>query len=154
MKRPDKIDYYLEIAKVVAKRGTCLRRLYGAVLVKNDEIIATGYNGSPRGMLNCIDTGECMRQQLKCKPGERYELCEAVHAEQNCVISAARRDAIFSVLYLTGIDAETGEVIEAKPCMLCARQLLNAGVSKVIGSLPDGGYREIYLERYIKQGCV
>ena len=95
MDRIDKINYYLEIADTVLKRGTCLRRNYGAVIVKNDEIISTGYTGAPRGRTNCIDLGFCAREKLNIKSGEKYELCRSVHAEQNAVISAARKDEWF-----------------------------------------------------------
>lgn len=135
--RLEKVAYYLEIAKVVAKRGTCLRRNYGAVLVKDDEIIATGYTGAPRGASNCCDTGACERERLGCKPGERYELCRSVHAEQNCLISASRKDSLGATLYLAGIDAKTGEVITAVPCALCQRMLTNAGVLDYYGTLSE-----------------
>lgn len=141
-KRMEKVDYYLEIAKVVAKRGTCIRRNYGAVLVKDDEIIATGYTGAPRGAVNCCDEGVCERERLGCKPGERYELCKSVHAEQNCLISASRKEALGATLYLAGFDAKTGEVITATPCLLCSRMLKNAGVVGYYGTLSEGDTKE------------
>ena len=98
--RRDKINYYLDIAETVAERSTCLRRCYGAIIVNNDEIISTGYNGAPRGRKNCIDLGRCIREELKIPSGERYELCRSVHAEQNCIISASRRDMLGATLYL------------------------------------------------------
>lgn len=127
--------YYLDIAASVAKRSTCLRRRYGAVLVNNDEIIATGYNGAPRGEDNCCDRGVCERQKRNIPQGERYELCRSVHAEQNAIISAARKDMIGATLYLTGIDME-GNRIVANPCDMCKRFIRNAGIKEVIGSDP------------------
>ena len=109
MKRVDKNNYYLDIAEAVIERGTCLRRNYGAIIVKNDEIISTGYVGAPRGRKNCCDLGYCTREKLNIPRGERYELCRSVHAEQNAIISANRKDMIASTLYLVGIDYKTGE---------------------------------------------
>lgn len=137
MERLTKLDYYLNIADAVSKRGTCLRRNYGAIIVKNDEIISTGYTGAPRGESNCMDTGYCERELLSIPQGERYELCCSVHAEMNAIISAPRRDMIGAVLYLSGRDAKTGEIIEAKPCSICSRLIKNAGISRVVGSVPE-----------------
>src|SRR5574344_2363370 len=111
MKRIDKINYYLDIAESTLERATCLRRVWGAVIVKNDEIISTGYNGAPRGRINCSDLGYCMREKLNVPRGERYELCRSVHAEQNAIISASRKDMIGSTLYLYGLDSATGNAV-------------------------------------------
>lgn len=133
MERTDKVNYYLNIAQEVAKRGTCLRRNYGAIIVKNDEIVATGYTGAPRGVENCCDRGVCQRQALNIPSGERYELCRSVHAEQNAIISAARKDMIGATLYLTGLDAESGNINSAAECCsMCRRMIVNAGIDKVI----------------------
>ncbi len=133
MQRRDKINYYLDIATAVLERGTCIRRSYGAIIVKNDEIISTGYTGAPRGRLNCIDLGYCRRAALHIPRGERYELCRSVHAEQNAIISASRRDMIGSTLYLVGRDMETGEFVpNASSCAMCKRAIINAGIEKVI----------------------
>lgn len=132
MNRISKTDYYLGISKVVSKRSTCVRRQYGCVIVKNDEIISTGYNGSPRGQANCCDTGICWREANCILHGEQYEKCVAVHAEQNAIISAARAELIGSTVYLVGFDAVTGEELEATPCVICSRMLANAGVEKII----------------------
>ena len=105
MERRDKVNYYLDLADVVSKRGTCLRRLYGAVIVKDDEVIATGYVGAPRGRKNCSDLGVCIRQKMNIPRGERYELCRSVHAEANAIISAERGRMIGSSIYLSGRDA-------------------------------------------------
>ena len=131
--RIDKDKYYIDIAKSVLIRSTCLRRNYGAVIVKNDEIISTGYNGSARGITNCIDVGNCKRDTLNIPHGERYELCCAVHAEANAIISASRRDMIGSTLYLAGVDAKTLEPLDvSEPCLMCKRMIINAGIKQVI----------------------
>ena len=124
-------DYYLNIAKAVSKRSTCLRRQYGAVLVNNGEIIGTGYNGSARGAVNCCDTGKCMRTDHKHNDGD-YRECPAVHAEMNCLLSVARRDSINGILYLYG--EENGKTINAEPCPICKRVIINAGIARVITS--------------------
>lgn len=129
--RISKDDYYLNIALAVAQRSTCIRRKYGAVIVQNDEIIATGYNGSARGEKNCCDTGECYRQMMNIPHGEQYEKCVAVHAEQNAIISAPREKMLFSVLYLIGVDHGV-EIHNPEPCLICERMLKNAGISRVI----------------------
>jgi len=130
--RPDKDHYYLNIAKEVARRSTCLRRWFGAVIVKNDQIISTGYAGAARGSINCTDLGICPRQKAGIPRGERYELCRSVHAEMNAIIHAARSDMIDSTLYLVGLDAQDQAIVEgAKPCKICARLIINAGIKKV-----------------------
>lgn len=133
MLRRDKINYYLDIAQTVLERGTCLRRNFGAIIVKNDEIISTGYVGAPRGRDNCSDLGYCTRQKLNIPQGQRYELCRSVHAEANAIISAARSDMIGATLYLVGEDCKTGEIVEnAAPCAMCKRMIINAGITTVI----------------------
>lgn len=132
MERIDKINYYLDIAETVLERGTCLRRNYGAIIVKNDEIISTGYVGAPRMRKNCIDLGYCLRQQMNIPRGTRYELCRSVHAEANAIISASRRDMIGATLYLVGREVDSGELIEnASSCAMCKRMIINAGIEKV-----------------------
>ena len=136
--RISKIEYYLNIARDVSKRGTCLRRNFGAVIVKNDEVISTGYTGAPRYRKNCCEIGSCIRQKLNVPRGERYELCRSVHAEMNAIISAARKDMIDSTLYLYGEDATTGDPVEnPAPCALCKRMIINAGIKEVIAFNPD-----------------
>lgn len=130
--RTDKTNYYLDIAETVLERGTCLRRNYGAIIVKNDQIISTGYVGAPRGRKNCIDMNVCVRENMRVPRGERYELCRSVHAEQNAIIHARREDMIGSCLYLCGKDAKTGEYVEnASACSMCKRMIINAGIEKV-----------------------
>lgn len=133
MSRRDKINYYLDIANTVCQRSTCLRRHFGAIIVKNDEILSTGYSGAPRGRKNCSDLGSCHREKLNVPRGERYELCRSVHAEANAIISVARRDCIGATLYLVGRENSTGEyVAEASSCLMCKRLIINAGITTVI----------------------
>ena len=133
MNRISKENYYLNIAQTVLERATCLRRVYGAIIVKNDEIISTGYNGSPRGRKNCVDMGFCTREAMQVPRGERYELCRSVHAEANAIISASRRDMVGSTLYLVGRDGQTGALLrDATSCAMCRRQVINAGITRVI----------------------
>ena len=133
MDRIDKINYYLDIAETVSKRGTCLRNNYGSVIVKNDEIISTGYTGAPRGRKNCIDLGECRRRKNNTPSGAGYELCRSVHSEQNAIISCKRTDMIGSTLYLVGINKRNGEYISDNyPCTLCKRMIINAGIEKIV----------------------
>ena len=120
-KRPDWDEYFLDIAKSVGRRATCLRRRYGAVIVKDKVIISTGYNGSPRGEVNCIDTGICERERLKVPKGERYELCVAVHAEQNAIINADPVKMEGATIYIAGINVVDGSIASGEPCKLCRR---------------------------------
>ncbi len=132
MERRDKHNYYLDLAEVVSQRSTCLRRRYGAVIVKNDEVISTGYVGAPRGRKNCSDIGECVRQKLQIPRGERYELCRSVHAEVNAIISASRDKMIGASLYLTGLEVADGSYIKnASSCSMCKRTIINAGIETV-----------------------
>ena len=130
--RLDKDNYYLKIAEAVLNRSTCLRRRYGAVIVKDDEIISTGYNGAPRGMPNCDELGYCFREREQIPHGERYESCRSVHGEANAIISASRRDMLGAVLYLTGKEADGSPVFDAAPCAMCKRLIINAGISTVV----------------------
>lgn len=133
LQRRDKINYYLDLAETVSQRCTCLRKHYGAVIVKNDEVISTGYVGAPRGRQNCSDLGYCLRTRLGVPRGERYELCRSVHAEANAIISASRRDMVGGTLYLVGRDARTGELLgDATSCSMCRRLVINAGLKEVV----------------------
>lgn len=150
MERMEKHEYYLNIAESVASRGTCLRRNFGAIIVKDDEIISTGYTGSPRGRKNCCDLGYCQRHALNIPRGERYELCRSVHAEQNAIISASRKEMLDSTLYLVGIEQEDlGYVKNAAPCALCKRMILNAGIKTVIARTTKGEYQVFNVEDWI-----
>lgn len=131
--RPTKDEYYLAIALEVSRRGTCLRRNYGAVIVNRDHIVSTGYSGAPRGRKNCIDLGLCPRQQARIPAGERYELCRSVHAEMNAVIHASREEMMGGIMYLAGTEHDSGEeVYSASPCRMCTRVIINAGIERVI----------------------
>ena len=150
MERIDKINYYLDIAESVVERGKCIRRNFGAIIVKNDEIISTGYVGAPRGRKNCCDLGYCTREKLNIPRGERYELCRSVHAEQNAIISASRRDTIDSTLYLVGKNYKDHSYVEnANPCALCKRMIINSGIKEVIIRDTKKKYRIIKVQEYI-----
>ena len=148
--RRDKINYYLDICEQVLERGTCLRRNFGAIIVNNDEIVSTGYVGAPRGRKNCCDLNYCTREKLKVPRGERYELCRSVHAEQNAIISARRRNMIGATLYLVGINHNDGSYVEgARPCALCKRMNINAGIKQVIVRDNKDKYTIIDVEEFI-----
>ncbi len=149
--RTSKQNYYLDIADAVLERSTCLRRKYGAIIVRSDEIISTGYNGAPRGRRNCSDLGGCTRESLHIPSGERYELCRSVHAEANAIISASRRDMIGSTLYLVGRDARTNELLsEASSCSMCKRQIINAGIERVVVRVTPTEYRTVMVSDWIE----
>lgn len=151
MKRTDKKNYYLDIAETVLERGTCLRRNFGSIIVKNDQIVSTGYVGAPRGRKNCIDLGVCVREQNNIPRGERYELCRSVHAEANAIIHASRDAMIGSTLYLVGKDAKTGEYVEnACACSMCKRMIINAGIKKVIIRNSKDKFTAIYVDEWIQ----
>ena len=141
MERKDKINYYLDIADTVSKRSTCIRRQFGAIVVRNDEILSTGYNGAPRGRKNCGDLGYCAREALDIPQGERYELCRSVHAEANAIISPARRDTLGGTLFLSGREFQGGALLsEAVSCAMCKRFIINAGISRVISRTGEDSY--------------
>ena len=133
MPRIDKHNYYLNIAEVVLERGSCLRRIFGAVIVNRDKVISSGYNGAPRGRQNCIDRGVCMRQEFKVPSGERYELCRSVHAETNAVIHASHEETTGSSLYLVGKETKNNIYVNGTtPCSMCKRVIINAGIETLI----------------------
>ena len=143
-KRPNKRDYYMNIAKAVSQRSTCLRRQYGAVIVKNDRIIATGYNGAPRGFDNCCDLPDCPRKRENVPHGQQYERCKAIHAEENALLSAGK-EAEGAILYLYGYDLELEKEILAIPCMMCDRIIHNSQIDRVISHDPDKKEYQHYL---------
>lgn len=152
MERRDKINYYLDIAQTVAERCTCIRRNFGAIIVKNDEIISTGYVGAPRGRKNCTDLGYCTRENLQIPRGERYELCRSVHAEMNAIISAPRSEMIGATLYLTCLDYRSGQLVPGtNSCAMCKRTIINAGIEKVIIRDTPTDYRVIEVQSWIDQ---
>ena len=148
--RTSKENYYLGIADTVLSRSTCLRKKYGAIIVRSDEIISTGYNGAPRGRRNCSDIGSCAREMLQIPSGERYELCRSVHAEANAIISAARRDMLGSTMYLVGRDGKTNEILaDTMPCAVCKRLIINAGITYVIVNTGPNTYESIHVRDWI-----
>ena len=150
MERRDKRNYYLDLAETVSRRGTCLRRRYGAVIVKNDEVIATGYAGAPRGRANCTDLGYCIRDQLKVPRGERYELCRSVHAEANAIISASRDEMLNASLYLTGVENDGSYVANSCCCSMCKRLVINAGIIEVVIRDTEDDFRVIPVQDWIE----
>lgn len=135
--RPDWDEYFLDIARAVGRRATCLRRRYGAIIVKDRIIVSTGYNGAPRGETNCIDTGICERERLHVPKGERYELSKAVHAEQNALINANPSDMEGATIYIVGVNAD-GTLASGKPCLLCRRMIVNAKIKETCYYETDG----------------
>ena len=151
MNRIDKENYYLDIAETVAERATCLRKCYGAIIVRNDEIIATGYNGAPRGRKNCVDLNHCTRAALKIPSGQRYELCRSVHAEANAIISAARSETLGATLYMACVDPSTGELIPGSTsCAMCRRLIINAGIARVVIRNTKTEYSVVHGEDWIR----
>ena len=151
MKRIDKENYYLDIAETVLERSTCLRRCYGAIIVKNDEIVSTGYNGAPRGRKNCMDLGYCTREAMNIPSGERYELCRSVHAEMNAIISAARRDTLGSTMYLAGRQA-SGELLRhATSCSMCRRLIINAGIERMVIRTGETEYDTVMVQEWVEE---
>ena len=145
------MNYYLEIAASVRSRAPCMRRQYGAIIVASDEIVATGYNGAPRGRKNCDELGICVRQERNIPSGERYELCRSVHAEANAIISASRKETIGSTLYLAGRDAATGEYLRgATPCSMCRRLIINAGIKNVVCRVSETEYTDTPVQEWIE----
>lgn len=150
MIRTDKENYYLDIAETVLERGTCLRRNFGAIIVKFDQIVSTGYTGAPRGRKNCLDLGVCTREKLNIPRGQRYELCRSVHAEANCIIAASRQDMLGGTLYLVGRDMKTGELVpDANSCAMCKRMIINAGIDRVVVRNTPTEYTEIIVRDWV-----
>ena len=151
MTRRDKHSYYLDIAQTVTERGTCLRRNFGAIIVKNDQIVSTGYTGAPRGRVNCCDRGVCLREELHIPRGERYELCRSVHAEANAIIHASRADMLGGTLYLVGIEQETGQLVaHASSCSMCKRLLINAGIAQVVIRQTPDEYLVVEVDDWVR----
>ena len=151
LKRRDKDNYYLDIAETVLERGTCIRRNYGAIIVKNDEIVSTGYTGAPRGRKNCMDLGFCQREKLNIPRGERYEMCRSIHSEANAIISSSRKEMIGATMYLVGKDYKTGELVEnASSCAMCKRMIINAGIERVIIRNDHDNYTVVNVSDWIE----
>lgn len=145
----DRHNYYLDIAETVSEEGTCLRRNYGSVIVKNDEIISTGYTGAPRGCKDCIKIGKCYREENNIPRGTRYEMCLSVHSEMNAIISAARKDMIGATLYIVGKEKKTNNYIEnAMCCNMCKKLIINAGINQIVIRDNKTDYRIINVEEF------
>lgn len=136
--RISKIDTYLNCAEVFAYRSTCIKRKYGAVIVKDDVVISTGYNGAPRGFENCCDSKKCPRIELDMHQGDGYGICRAVHAEANALLNCSRQQTLGADLYLVGVNPQDNSVHRAKPCPLCARMIIQAGIERVILRIGEG----------------
>ena len=151
MDRISKENYYLDIAQTVAERSTCMRKKYGAIIVKNDVIISTGYNGAPRGRQNCNELQFCMREKLQIPRGERYELCRSVHAEANAIIAAPRDQMLGATLYMACVDPENDDIIaHTTSCMMCKKQVINAGIAFVVVRDDKENFRVIDVNDWIK----
>jgi dCMP deaminase len=151
MERVSKHNYYLDIAQTVAERSTCLRRKFGAIIVKNDAIVSTGYNGAPRGRKNCDELGYCYRDKLNIPRGTRYELCRSVHSEQNAIISAPRDQMLGATLYMVCVSPEDGSVVpNTTCCMMCKRVVINAGISTVVIRDDKENYRIIDVNSWVE----
>ena len=149
--RVSKENYYLDIAQTVAERSTCLRKMYGAIIVKNDVIVSTGYNGAPRGRKNCNDLKSCMRDKLGIPRGERYEMCRSIHSEANAIIAASREQMLGATLYMACVDPKTGEIVPGtSSCMMCKRQIINAGIEKVVIRDTKDDFRVIDVTEWIE----
>ncbi len=155
MQRRDKENYYLDIAQTVLERGTCLRRNVGAIIVKNDVIISTGYAGAPRGRVNCCDIGSCRREKLGIPRGQRYELCRSVHAEANAIIAASREEMLGATLYLAMKDVATGQLVaDASPCNMCRRLIINAGIETVVVRNTPDTYTVYPVSQWVEEDDV
>ena len=147
--RPSKTDYYLGIAKAVAQRGTCLRRKFGAIIVKDDRIVSTGYVGAPRGRVNCCDRGKCFRMENNIPSGTRYELCRSTHAEMNAIINASKEEMEGATMYLVGIENDGSYTKNADCCSMCKRVVINSGIEKVIIATGEGKHKCINVTEWI-----
>ena len=153
VKRVSKDEYYLGIAREVGRRSTCWRRVIGAIIVRDDQIISTGYVGAPRKTKDSHEHGFCLRDRLKIPHGERYELCRSVHAEQNAIINAARAGVslLGGDMYIFGSAFESDERINAFPCFICKKMIVNSGLNRVVCSISDGGKKVFRVSRWIKE---
>jgi len=149
--RPSKDEYYLDLAKSVCRRSTCLKVQIGAVIIRDDQVVATGYCGAPRGTKSSLEHEFCLRQKLGIPSGHRYEMCRSVHAEQNAIINAARSGTslLGGDMYIHGERQETGEALDAFPCFICKKMLINCGLKRVICSLAGGGFKVFLVEDWI-----
>jgi dCMP deaminase len=149
MERPDKDRYFLGIALSVAARSTCLRRKFGAVIVKDSTIVGTGYNGTARGVVNCFEVG-CIKDEMDAPKGEAYDYCPAVHAEENAIINSNRADRIGATLYIAGIDRD-GRMTMALPCQRCRRKIINSQIGSVVIMSNEGEPLYFDVADYVKE---
>lgn len=148
--RPGWDEYFINIAKAVSLRATCLRRRYGAVVTQENKIVSTGYNGAASGVRDCLDVGKCTRKELQIPHGERYELCHSVHAEANAIIRASSDELSGSTIYIAGTDGASGEC-PSEPCMMCKRMILNAGIARVVYADGNGGFNVVAPGRWLRK---
>jgi len=155
-RRISKDEYYLGIAREVSRRSTCFRRSIGALIVRDDQIVSTGYAGAPRKTKDSLEHGGCLRDKLNIPHGERYELCRSVHAEQNAIINAARSGVslLGGDMYIFGSVPETGEVVNAWPCFICKKMLINAGLKRIVCSKSGGGFDIFSIEEWVRDWQV
>lgn len=153
--RPSKVEYYLSIAEQVAKRSTCMRTRHGCVIVKNDQIVATGYTGAPRNVMDCAERGTCLRSELKIPSGQRYEICRSVHSEQNAIINAARAGVSLydGTLFLFSLKVFEGKekIINAMPCFICKKMVINAGIKTFVARQADGSFAVYDVKKWAKE---
>jgi dCMP deaminase len=153
--RASKDEYYLNIAKEFARRSTCMSTKIGAIIVKDDQIVATGYNGAPRKVRDCYELGICLRRKLEIPSGKNYEICRSVHAEQNCIINAARAGVsiLGGTIYLVGLVIVNGkeQLIDALPCFICKKMIINAGLERFVGRTKDGKIREQFVKDWVSK---
>ena len=149
--RLSKDEYYLNIAKEVSRKSTCFRRIIGAIIIRDDQIISTGYAGAPRKTKDSLEHGYCLRDKLKIPHGQRYELCRSVHAEQNAIIHAGRDRTLGATLYLSGVDAKTGDISGVEPCLLCAKMIINAGLTRIVVQKTGDSFVEYTMQNMIEK---
>jgi dCMP deaminase len=154
--RLSKDQYYLDLAKSVCRRATCTKVEIGAVIIRDDQVVSTGYCGAPRGTKSSLEHGFCLRKKLGIPSGQRYELCRSVHAEQNAIINAARSgtSVLNGDMYIYGQfreDGKEGETIDAFPCFICKKMIINTGINRVICSLKEGGFQIFKIDDWIKE---
>lgn len=151
--RPDKQQYYIGIAKAVSQRCTCYRARSGAIIVRGDQIVATGYIGAPRGTKDCLERGNCLREEMNIPHGQRYEMCRSVHAEQNAIINAARAGVSLygGDMYIYGQRPQTNEAMDLIPCYFCKRMIINAGLERVFSHMSDGTIKEFKISDWVKE---
>ena len=148
--RPNWDEYFIDIARAVAMRATCIRRRYGAVVTKENIIVSTGYNGAAAGVTDCLEVGKCTRMELQIPHGHRYELCHSVHAEANAIIRASADELKGSTIYISGVDGDGAEC-DSAPCMMCKRMILNARIARVVYSDGKATYHVVDPTDWLKE---